>query len=727
MKNIFISSVVLLGIYAYAPIALAATSTNLILNPSVETASANVNAPLSWNIGSWGTNDAAFTYPVLGYDGARAVEVHISTYADGDAKWYANEVSVSSGTTYTFSDVYRSDATSSVVIRYTLNSGGVIYQDLITEVPSSAAWKSLSKNFTVPVGVRSVSVWHLLNHTGTLTTDLYGIIDPSVSTVDTLPPTVSLTAPTSGATVAGTVSLLATATDNVGVLNVDFFVDGTLLSEDASSPYQASWNTTSSANGAHTLFALARDTSGNTATSSQVTVMVSNNIATSTRMNLISNPSLKTFGADGQPIDWARGNWGTNNALFSYTSTSSDGAASGRIDMTSYINGDAKWYFKNVPVATNTLYAFSDFYQASVRTAVVIRYTMADGSFRYIDLPNAAASPTWKEYTASFTVPQGVTSLTIFHLIAQTGYLAVDSYALVQGNGILTDPELFAQGMVSLTFDDGWISHYTDALPILNTASLKGVFAIISQETIQALSGNIIANPSFETSVTGSSSQPVGWSFATSGSNNAIGNYPIVGQSGARGAGIIISIYQSGDASWVFDETSVIPNQNYSYSEFYNSTATTTTMLRVHLNNDTFVTTVLDTLPATTSWAKYAKVFNVPANALALTIFHRLAASGTLAIDNTDLERVQVYVDPTMVRAMQAGGHEIASHTQHHPSLVSVSTSTLLTEINNSKTDLLGIGVNVVQSLFYPYGDFNAGVEREVKNAGYLGASSVVL
>ena len=146
----------------------------------------------------------------------------------------------------------------------------------------------------------------------------------------------------------------------------------------------------------------------------------------------------------------------------------------------------------------------------------------------------------------------------------------------------------------------------------------------------------------------------------------------------------------------------------------------------MHLNNDTYITTDLDTLPATSSWTKYRKVFKVPANALTLSIFHRLTSVGTLSLDNTLLERVQVYVDPTMVRAMQAGGHEIASHTQHHPSLLAVSSSTMLSEISNSKADLLGIGVRRVQSFIYPYGDYNAGVELAVKNAGYLGARSVV-
>ena len=92
-------------------------------------------------------------------------------------------------------------------------------------------------------------------------------------------PTVSLTAPAAGATVSGTVTLSATATDNVGVAGVQFLLDGANLgTEDTTAPYSVSWNTTTVANGTHTLTAVARDAAGNTTTSATVTVTVANRI-----------------------------------------------------------------------------------------------------------------------------------------------------------------------------------------------------------------------------------------------------------------------------------------------------------------------------------------------------------------------------------------------------------------------------------------------------------------
>ena len=61
------------------------------------------------------------------------------------------------------------------------------------------------------------------------------------STTDSTPPTVSLTAPTGGATVSGTVTVSANASDNVGVVGVQFLLDGANLgAEDTTAPYSVS-------------------------------------------------------------------------------------------------------------------------------------------------------------------------------------------------------------------------------------------------------------------------------------------------------------------------------------------------------------------------------------------------------------------------------------------------------------------------------------------------------
>jgi len=100
------------------------------------------------------------------------------------------------------------------------------------------------------------------------------------SVADATPPTVSMSAPSAGATVSGTTTVTASAADNIGVAGVQFLLDGASLGAEQSGPYSFAWNTTSASNGTHTLSARARDAAGNTTTATNVTVTVSNTTTT---------------------------------------------------------------------------------------------------------------------------------------------------------------------------------------------------------------------------------------------------------------------------------------------------------------------------------------------------------------------------------------------------------------------------------------------------------------
>lgn len=100
----------------------------------------------------------------------------------------------------------------------------------------------------------------------------------AISPPDTTVPVVSIIAPALNATVSGsTVTVSATATDNVGVVGVQFKLDGiNLQTEDTTSPYSISWDTTTTTEGTHTLTAIARDAAGNSTNTTDITVTVSN-------------------------------------------------------------------------------------------------------------------------------------------------------------------------------------------------------------------------------------------------------------------------------------------------------------------------------------------------------------------------------------------------------------------------------------------------------------------
>jgi hypothetical protein len=94
---------------------------------------------------------------------------------------------------------------------------------------------------------------------------------------DLTPPAVKIVSPGAGATLTGAVTVTADASDNVGVVGVEFRLDGVALgTEDTTPPYSVPWNTVAAASGSHTLTAVARDAAGNSATSLPVAVTVDN-------------------------------------------------------------------------------------------------------------------------------------------------------------------------------------------------------------------------------------------------------------------------------------------------------------------------------------------------------------------------------------------------------------------------------------------------------------------
>ena len=101
-------------------------------------------------------------------------------------------------------------------------------------------------------------------------------VSNSTTTADATSPSISISKPTAGASVAGTVSVAGTASDNVSLANVTVQVDGgAWQTASGTSSWSWSWNSAAVANGTHTLTARATDASGNWKTTS-VSVTVSN-------------------------------------------------------------------------------------------------------------------------------------------------------------------------------------------------------------------------------------------------------------------------------------------------------------------------------------------------------------------------------------------------------------------------------------------------------------------
>jgi hypothetical protein len=113
---------------------------------------------------------------------------------------------------------------------------------------------------------------------------------PPAPATDSTAPTIAVSAPAASATVSGSVNVTASASDNVAVTGVQFKLDGANLgSEVTASPFATSLNTTTLANGTHTLSAVARDAAGNIASANSISITVN---------NLTSTPSTSTGTGD---------------------------------------------------------------------------------------------------------------------------------------------------------------------------------------------------------------------------------------------------------------------------------------------------------------------------------------------------------------------------------------------------------------------------------------------
>ena len=111
------------------------------------------------------------------------------------------------------------------------------------------------------------------------------------STVDTTAPVTSMTSPANGSTLSGSLQVQASASDNVGVTRVEFYLDGVLSWTENNAPYCYTgdtssvcnaWDTTQVTNTSHTFYTKAYDAAGNIGTSPSVTVTVNNNTFVST-------------------------------------------------------------------------------------------------------------------------------------------------------------------------------------------------------------------------------------------------------------------------------------------------------------------------------------------------------------------------------------------------------------------------------------------------------------
>jgi hypothetical protein len=171
----------------------------------------------------------------------------------------------------------------------------------VTAAPTS--WSATSIVAAVPAGTT----------TGNVVVTVGGAASNGMSFTlqsDTTAPVVTITAPANGATVSGTITLSATATDpDSPVSFVQFRVDGINIGTQlTTAPYSISFDTTTIANGSHAFTAVAQDPSANQGASAAVVITISNSTGTGAVPTLLQS---KVDAAEANPLSFIH-TWKTN-------------------------------------------------------------------------------------------------------------------------------------------------------------------------------------------------------------------------------------------------------------------------------------------------------------------------------------------------------------------------------------------------------------------------------
>ena len=158
---------------------------------------------------------------------------------------------------------------------------------------SDATWSTKSNTWcdmnysaaTAVIQLETGGQYPAVNTGNVFTSSCSGVVFPTPTTVvatpPAAPPVVTLTTPSSGAVVTGTIQVSATATSTLAVASVSFILDGgQTIGKDTAAPFSITWDTSLVADGAHTLKAVAVDANGNTGTSAIINVTTQNAVST---------------------------------------------------------------------------------------------------------------------------------------------------------------------------------------------------------------------------------------------------------------------------------------------------------------------------------------------------------------------------------------------------------------------------------------------------------------
>lgn len=199
-------------------------------------------------------------------------------------------------------------------------------------------------------------------------------------------------------------------------------------------------------------------------------------------------PSTDVADASGSvlPDDWTPVAWGDGVASFTRGTSPPEGREVFRVDVTrAGTTGDARWESAPIPVPTGvTRHLISGRYRSGVETILTVLAEDSSGARRaYIDVGRLPAAAAWTEAREWVQVPRWTASLSILHRIDRLGWLETGHYAVA-----ITPAAAVHPAIVSLAFDDGWLSAFAHLVPQVEAMGWR---------TTQYLASGFIDDPEY--------------------------------------------------------------------------------------------------------------------------------------------------------------------------------------------------------------------------------------
>jgi peptidoglycan/xylan/chitin deacetylase (PgdA/CDA1 family) len=683
-----------------------ADSTNLIANPSAETLSSG--NPTNWAPDTWGTSTTTLAPTNDAHSGTEALSVITTSRSSGDAKWIPDAASVTAGQTYTYTDYSKATVPTQLVAAYVDANSTVTYAYL-GSVAASTAWQLNTVDLTVPAGGVSVRVLHILPTAGTLITDDFSL------TAQT--PPVILPPPTSG-------NLIANPS-----------------METANGPTPANWQTNNWGTNVSNFSYVIND--GHTGTGSakvQITSYTSGdakwyfnpvNVQPSTQYTF-SDFYKATIGSSLV----ARYDDGSGN--YTYATLASPATAS-------------SWTQTSVTFTT----------PSNAKYVTVFHLIAGVGTLQTDDasltLSSQSTSP-----TISITSPQNGATVSGSVVVTTTPNSAngISSVQLQLDGANLGSPVTSAP--YQFTWNTATTINGSHTLTaILTPTSGSPVTSTVVQVTVNntAPGSNLIPNASLETPNSSNSKLPLSWQSGKWGTNSTTFSYLTTsGHAGTHSIKAQITSYTNGAAYWhTTSGQPVTGGQLYSYKDYFKSNIPSEIDATYTMADGSQQDVYLDTAFASpNSWTKFEIQFTAPANAVSVIIYHDIYSVGYVQTDDYSLTQfsyqgfnralvsitaddgfdnyytnalpilqkynlpstayvISGYIDATSdgylslahLKALQAAGVEIGSHSVTHPNLSTLNATQQDNELKNSQATLQkDLGVPIADYAA-PYGAYN--------------------